>query len=155
MNDIFKRLPISEYERNVFNGDYSDVYLLYCVAINQNKLLSVANGSIFVLNNVNLTPQSNYILKLRISTLGDTNLYIVNKDEFILVECMGDLKLVKVNRVDENKRLIINELNCYALNCGDLAYNVANIVVPAELELLATEGTFLYSYEYDKYLSEL
>lgn len=151
-------MSISDYEKKIFNDDYKSVYILYCVAIDTNKLLSIVDGSIIAINNVKLIKDCNYLLKTRLVTLGEVNLFILNRNDFILLECSNNLRQVTLSQVHGKRLFEINEFNCNVIDYSneDSSVNfLTNIIVPEELELLSTNGVFLYSCQYDEYLNIL
>lgn len=151
-------MSISDYEKKVFSSDYKSVYILYCVAVDTNKLLSVADGSMIAISNAKLVKDCNYLLKVRLVTLGEVNLFILNKNDFILVECSNNLRQVTLSQVFGTRIFEINEFNCNVIDYNKEDSNInclTNIIVPEELELLSTNGVFLYSCQYDEYLTIL
>lgn len=158
MRELFGTISMSDYEDRMFDGDYTCVYILYCVAIAENKLLSVADGTIIAVNGIKLRLAGNYLLKARIVMLGKVNLFVLNNNTSILVGCSNELRQVTVSKSSITNLFKINEFDCSFIDCSTEhnEYNfLTNIIVPVELEVLCRNGVFVYSYQYDEYLNML
>lgn len=156
MHEIFKSLSIAEQDDKIFGTNNDNVLIFYCIAIGEHRLLSVADNNVFIVKDVVLDANKYYLLKINLQNYELSDMLVLCSGTFLIIGCSDELVQVNVVKIGESSLHKVVEFDCCLLNKeSSLGYveRLTNVILPKELEYISKTVKFVYSCDYDEYLS--
>lgn len=156
MHEIFKSLSIVEQDTKIFGDNSDSILIFYCVAIGEHRLPSIADNNIFIVKDIILDANKHYLLKINMQNYELSDMLVLCNGTFLIIGCSNELAQVNVVKIGESNLHKVVEFDCCLLNKeSSLGYveRLTNVILPKELEYISKTGKFVYSCDYDEYLS--